>query len=197
MRDTVIVYEVRVAGNVLASFSDEDKAKREMKKLRREGQQARVYTKWIPVAERPQENKTQTKKKETKPKKKPQPIIRPKVQPKPRNDFREGWYVLDWGGLLFLQRSEEPLEPKLQGMFDCYLDYSLIEPKGDDYDMDGGLVAYKESESIDYFIGWKFDTEKSEFVDVDDPYELREAFETEDRMTIAKYIKRYPKLWVF
>ena len=48
MRDTVIVYEVRVEGRVLASFSDEDKAKREMKKLRREGQQARVYSKWIP-----------------------------------------------------------------------------------------------------------------------------------------------------
>lgn len=48
MKDTVIVYEVRVAGNVLASFSDEDKAKREMKKLRREGHQARVYSKWIP-----------------------------------------------------------------------------------------------------------------------------------------------------
>ena len=48
MRDTVIVYEVRVEGAVLASFSDEDKAKREMKKLRREGHQARVYSKWVP-----------------------------------------------------------------------------------------------------------------------------------------------------
>ena len=192
MRETTIVYEVRVQGTVLASFSDENKAKREMKKLRREGHEARVYTRWIPVSERPQENKTQTKKRETKPKANPGP----KAQPKSRQDFREGWYVLSGGFLAFVQRSEDPLEPELQGKYECYLDYSVILPQQTGFDMDGGIVAY-DGRDIRDFINDNFGVDGCEYVDVDDPYELREAFETDDRVTIAKYTKKYPKLWVF
>ncbi len=188
MRETTIVYEVRVAGAVLASFSDEKKAKREMKKLRKEGHEARIYTRWIPVSEKLKEKNSQTKKRETKPK--------PKPAQKTKRDFREGWYLLSGGFLVFVQRSEEPLEPELMGNYECYIDYSVILPQDTGYDMDGGLVAY-DGQDIRDFINRTFGTDGCEFVDVDDPYTLREAFESNDIRTITQYVRKHPKIWVF
>ena len=57
-------------------------------------------------------------------------------------------------------------------------------------------TAY-DGRDIRNFINENFRVDSCEYVDVDDPDELREALETDDRVTIAKYTKRYPKLWVF
>ena len=46
---TEIVYEVRCGGRVLAQFASESKAKSEMRRARKEGREARVYSKWLPV----------------------------------------------------------------------------------------------------------------------------------------------------
>ena len=63
-KELVMVYEVRSDGNVLASFSEESKAKREMRRLRKEGLKVKVYTRWVePV----KPEKVKRKKKEIKP----------------------------------------------------------------------------------------------------------------------------------
>ena len=48
-RNTDMIYEVRSDGRVLAQFSSERKAKAEMKRLRKDGLDVRVYSRWIPV----------------------------------------------------------------------------------------------------------------------------------------------------
>ena len=62
---TEIVYEVRSGGRVLAQFTSEDRAKKEMKKVRKEGMEARVYSKWLPVrkVKEPKKHKEKTKEK--------------------------------------------------------------------------------------------------------------------------------------
>ena len=61
---TEIVYEVRSQGKVLAQFTSEAKAKSEMKRARKEGKEARVYSKWLPVrkVKEPKKQKKETKK---------------------------------------------------------------------------------------------------------------------------------------
>ena len=69
-RKTGIVYEVRSEGKVLAQFESEAKAKKEMRRARKEGSEARVYSKWVPVKQvrvpkRPKGKAKTTKRKAT------------------------------------------------------------------------------------------------------------------------------------
>ena len=112
-------------------------------------------------------------------------------------DFKEGWYLINRGFLVFVQASGEPLEKELRKDYDRYIDYSVVYPQFDAYTMTGGLIPYNDRIGISKFLKEEFEASDIDFIDVEGPWELRDAFENNDIRYLAKAVSRYPKLGVF
>lgn len=110
-------------------------------------------------------------------------------------DFREGWYVVNGRFLLFVQRSEEPLAGS-DRMYDYYVDYTAVYPGFRTYATDGGLIAFSESDGFTGFLKTNFRMADARYIAMNDPWELREAFEEYDYGAICRISAEHPELSV-
>ena len=190
------VYEIRENGKVLEQQPTRAKAEASKRKLKAKGKDVRIYSVFQSI----------DKKVKTKPKAKPKTKTKPKVvwpsidSPK----FREGWYHLENGCILFVQISTENgpetdrryMTPKEYEDFYSdgwvgYLDYCFVDP---DMDGDGGLLPYKVGWTIQDVVKGEFGYGVSEYIDMDDPWELRDAVDGGDDEYARELISHIPKL---
>ncbi len=110
--------------------------------------------------------------------------------------FREGWYRVNKGFLVFIQRSSERLEEEYKGEYDGYIDYSAVYPQFSGYAMEGGLIAHRTGQSEEEFLKENFDARDSEYIETADPLLIREAFDRNDATALGRIMSRYPELAV-
>ena len=110
--------------------------------------------------------------------------------------FREGWYRVNKGFLVFIQRSSERLEEEYRGEYDGYIDYSAVYPQFSGYAMDGGLIAHRTGQSEEEFLKENFDARDAEYIETADPLLIREAFERNDATALGRIKSRYPEMAV-
>lgn len=108
--------------------------------------------------------------------------------------FREGWYLVSNVFFLFVQESDEPLEPEYARDYDRYVDYSVVYPGFGEYAMDGGLMAYRDSGGLKGFLEENFQSSDAVYIDMPDPLDLRDALESGNARAIGRYASAYPEL---
>lgn len=124
MKGDVMIFEVKEDGNVLSTYQSQAKAKGEMRRLRKQGILARVYSRWV----RP----SFLKKKKAEPKKDFEPWFVPenmKVAPYAAYDIPSYWRTINEPYFIGAYCNGEPCNPEFRDS-----DLS-VQPTGDGLDL--------------------------------------------------------------
>ena len=109
-------------------------------------------------------------------------------------EIRDGWYLLDRAVLLCLRISDRRLREEDVGRYDYYLDYMQVYPTfGGRYGKTTGTVGFKEGTELNEFLAQRFSAREVEYLPIEDPWGLTEAFNRNDGRYLEGFFRRYPQ----
>ena len=108
--------------------------------------------------------------------------------------FREGWYLVEDGFLLFVWNSMKVLSEKHARSYDRYAECTAVYPGFRGCTVKNAILPYSDRAGFGQFLKENFQSERSEFIDMDDPIGLRRALIENDWGDVRHYAARYPQL---
>ena len=215
------IYTVKEDGKSLGQFGSEAKARSFLKQLKAEGRKARIHITFVDEkkkqtavkkeapkpASKPRTVKREAPKPKLLPKKEsPKPAFKPKETPKPQppkpagkrfeDSFEDGWYRVGQDMMVFMQLSDSSLEQsEIDDGYKGFIDYtSFVNYQHHD----GGLIPYKEYDTLDNIVIQEFNKPMLAHIKVKDPWEVMANWEKAcsigDDSLIQSLMRKYPGL---
>lgn len=108
--------------------------------------------------------------------------------------FREGWYLVEDGFLLFVWNSMKVLSERHARSYDRYAECTAVYPGFRGWTAKNCILPYSDKVGFEGFLKENFESERSEFIDMDDPIGLRRASIENNWGDVRRYAARYPQL---
>lgn len=108
--------------------------------------------------------------------------------------FREGWYLVEDGFLLFVWNSMKVLSERHARSYDRYAECTAVYPGFRGCTVKNSILPYSDRAGFGQFLKENFRSERSGFIDMDDSIGLRRALIESDWGDVRRYAARYPQL---
>lgn len=123
------------------------------------------------------------------------PIAEEQRMPVSKNSgIKEGWYLIDSSYLTYLQPRPRSRKDDFEVDFDYCIDFLTVYPGFGQYQCRDGTFAIRNDMSLNDFFSMFYKAKRVEYVPIDDPGALRDAFKRSDLDYIGLMESRYPKL---